>query len=63
MGVTSYFYPTTLLNCTDEIPRDLTKGFPTESPLKPVGDPHKLQIPFIQPNIALVVGSNRVYRV
>ncbi len=56
MGIGSYLYPTTLFNCTGEISQDLTRGFPTESPLKPVGDPHSLPSPFLQHNIARVIG-------
>ena len=56
MGIGSYFYPMTSFNWTGEIAQDLTRGFPMESPLEPVGDPHKLRSPFLQPNIALVMG-------
>ena len=36
-----------LFDCTGEIPWDLTWGFPIESPLMPIGDPHKLWAPFL----------------
>ena len=53
MGIGSYFYPTTLFNCTSDIPQDLTRGFqfPMESPLEPVGDSQKLQPPFSSPTL------------
>ena len=45
-GIGSYLYPMPLFNCTSEIPQDLTGDFHMESPLEPVGDPHKFWPPF-----------------